>query len=75
MALARKILCIIHHLLSNNEYYEEPFLKKREPPKIPKYPKEVKIENPFVLYQELKKELSEVMALIALKIFARIAKE
>lgn len=51
------------------------FLKKREPPKIPKYPKEVKIENPFVLYQELKKELSEVMALRAFKIFAGIAKE
>jgi len=75
VALARKVLCIIHHLLVNREYYEEPFLKKREPNKLLTHPTEVMIAEPFAVYQELKKELSEVMAIRALNIFNRIAKQ
>ena len=29
LALARKILCILHHLLTNQEMYEEPGVTKR----------------------------------------------
>lgn len=32
VALARKILCILHHLLMNQEVYEEPGIAKRTKP-------------------------------------------
>jgi transposase len=32
VALARKILCILHHLLMNQEMYEEPGVAKRTRP-------------------------------------------
>jgi transposase len=32
VALARKILCILHHLLTNQEMYEEPGVTKRQKP-------------------------------------------
>ena len=34
MALARKILCILHHLLINREKYQEEGIEKSRPTKI-----------------------------------------
>ena len=31
VALARKVLCILHHLLMNHENYQEPEVKKTKP--------------------------------------------
>lgn len=40
VALARKVLCIIHHLLMNREEYQEPEVK-RTMPKIPNYDSQI----------------------------------
>lgn len=68
VALARKILCIIHHLLSNDEYYEEKFVPKRVVPKIPRYIQVPEID-PIELLRELRTEFSADMARRAFEIF------
>lgn len=40
VALARKVLCIIHHLLMNREEYQEPEVKRTKP-KIPDYDSQI----------------------------------